>query len=299
MNKTWFISAACLLLAVSLMVWGLSGRSEDYAEGARFYALLADDLGTEVLQLKHGAQEAADELGAEIEFLTAARNQPLEQAYLEKLEEVARAQPDGIILPAGAESTLVRALEIGIMLGIPVVCLFDTEEAGAVSVMTDFEALGRMMGVNALNAGDVGEAVALLTGEPREERMLKGLRDKIPHVEEIRVDGKTIVAEQVAALGSEAALFALSPQLTLRLAAAAGERRCWGMDPGDVRVTLLADGIMYGLAFQMPYAQGYQAIRAAYDKRMEVRSVVVPSRIVTRETMYLSENVKLMFPLLQ
>lgn len=299
MNKAWFISAACLLLAAGLMAWGFGGRDEAPAGREHFYALLADDLGTEVLQFKHGAQEAANELGAEIEFLIVARNQPLEQAYLEKLEEVAQARPDGIILPAGAESTLARALEIGKTLGIPVICLFEAGDAGAASVVTDFEALGSTLGEFALDAGDVGESVALLTGEPREERLLKGLRRKIPHVEEIRVDGKTMVAERMAELAPGVTVFALSPQLTLRLAAVAGSRQCWGMDPGDMRVALLADGVMQGLAFQMPYAQGYQAVREAHKKRMETHEAMVPSRVVTRETMYLSENVKLMFPLLQ
>ena len=299
MNKAWFISAACLLLAAGLMAWGFSGHSEAPAGGERFYALLADDLGTEVLQLKHGAQEAANELGAEIQFLTAARNQPLELAYLEKLEEVAQARPDGIILPAGAESTLPRALEIGKAQGFPVVCLFETGEAGAISVVTDFEALGVMLGESALNRGDVGEAVALLTGEPWEELVLKGLRDRLPRAEGVRVDGKIMVAERVAALAPGSAVFALNPQLTLRLAAVAGSRQCWGLDPGDARVALLADGVMQGLAFQMPYAQGYQAVREAHGKRMEAHGVMVPSRVVTRENMYHSENVKLMFPLLQ
>ena len=299
MNKAWFISVACLLLAVGLMVWGLSVRSEEPVRGAHYYALLADDLGTEVLQLKHGAQEAANEFGAEIEFLTVARNQPLEQAYMEKLEEVARSQPDGIILPAGAESTLIRALEIGKLLSIPVVCLFETGEAGAVSVMADFETLGMMMGERAMDAGNVGESVALLTGEPQEKQLLKGLRDKIPHTEEIYFDGKTMVAEMIAALSQEATIFALTPQLTLRVAAVAWNRQCWGMDPGEMRVALLEDGMMQGLAFQMPYAQGYQAVRAAYEKRLEDHRVIVSSRVVTRDTMYLSENVKLMFPLLQ
>ncbi len=287
MNKTWIICILCLILAGLLMAWGLGGQTETEKSGARYVALIADDLGTEVLQFKQGAQAASDELGADIRFLTA--REPGDEGLLQLAREAEALNPDGLILPGGAQGALGYAEEAQ----IPVVCLFD--EGDAPSISTDWLSLGRQMGQAAKDGGATGFC-AFYGGGERELLLLAGLREALPGLITARCDASEMPG-LIEELPEGCAAFALNPGLTLAAAQAPhGATPLYGVDPGEARVALLRGGDAEGLALEMPYAQGYLAVMAL---RPGGKPQPAPARVVTRETMYDSENVKLMFPLLQ
>ena len=95
---------------------------------------------------------------------------------------------------------------------------------------------------------------------------------------------------------------ALTPEWGAALAARRGVPAIWTVDPGGDQVALLQSGQVAGVLMDMPFALGYLAVSTAYELaagREAPRAVFAPSRVVTPETVYLAENIKVMFPLLQ
>lgn len=275
LNKSLMLCLLCLVAALVLMAWGFRTPREAAAEKPRYFALLTEDTGTDVMQFKQGAQVAAKEVGATVTFLTCAGDVPISGA-LHMLIASIDADANGIILPKGGEAVKGDALS----LGIPVVCLFETD---TLCVAADMRAMGGALAEAARAAGDVGEYSVYMDTSPAEGEMLEGLQAALK--------GENISINPDTPTGT---VFALNANATLALADVPGVH-LWGVDPGDARVKLLAEGRARGLIMSMPYAQGYQAV-FALKGGLEAR---VPTRVVTRDTMYASENVKLMFPLLQ
>lgn len=100
--------------------------------------------------------------------------------------------------------------------------------------------------------------------------------------------------------GEDACVVALTGKETRRLAAMreAGELTAplVGMDPGEERVQLMAEGAVDGLAVETPYALGYMAMQMALSG--ETEACLLPYKLVVPSEMYDAKNVKLMFPLL-
>ena len=69
-----------------------------------------------------------------------------------------------------------------------------------------------------------------------------------------------------------------------------------GMDPGEERVQLMAEGAVDALAVETPYALGYMAMQMALSG--ETEACLLPYKLVVPSEMYDAKNVKLMFPLL-
>lgn len=295
MNKSVIVSALSLVLALGIMIWGFREPVNAPAGSACYYALLTEDLGTDVMQFKQGAQAAAKELGAGVTFMTCARIDPIGGELASFVTSLGPLSPEGIILPPGGEDVLADALK----LGTSVVCLFETDAHGASSVVTDFTELGEQLAKRALEQENPTGFAAFLTNTREETQMLAGLKSVLgASVQEFTVDSPESAFVSARALPGGTCAFALNAELTLALANDAGGLRIWGVDPGEARVELLVGGAAAGLAMQMPYAQGYQAIMAAAQSSPGSR-VTTPSRVITADEMYLSENVKLMFPLLQ
>ena len=100
--------------------------------------------------------------------------------------------------------------------------------------------------------------------------------------------------------GEDACVVALTGKETRRLAAMreAGELTAplVGMDPGEERVQLMAEGAVDALAVETPYALGYMAMQMALSG--ETEACLLPYKLVVPSEMYDAKNVKLMFPLL-
>ena len=68
----------------------------------------------------------------------------------------------------------------------------------------------------------------------------------------------------------------------------------YGVGNSDQAVNALDNGICKALAYQDEFSMGYLGVLALLDKKTEAKSPQY--HIVTRETMYLSENEKMLFP---
>lgn len=303
MRKTLIVSILCITLCVVLMAWGLRAEPETQETPVPVYILvLTEDKGTDIMQLKQGAQTAADEINARLQILTLEQDGeagPQLTALLDGLT----TELDGFILPSDNTQTITKTGE----LSIPWVSLWaETPLAGA-WIISDYVEMGRLMAQAHLAMADIqaNSAVAVfMSGTDREEAILEGLRAELKgDISIYQGDSVSEMARNLQTLPADTCVFTLRGDITEALASASGGRfAVWGVDPGENRVSLLEDGLVLGLAMEMPYAQGYLALTKLHEVAKDGRTpgqVYSPCRVVTRETMYLPENVKLVFPLLQ
>ncbi len=296
MKRIALICALCLIVSIAVMVWGFRDQPEETLTTQPVYALLLfEDRGTAVMQLKQGAQTAADRLSVLLKTYTVgeeAQDRPslLGQADAEK-------QLAGLLLPRCSEEVASIAATYAQERDIPLVYLGGASDAMTVCVLTDWEEQGRLLGEAYLSQarGDA-RVYAFYEEGDAEQVMLRGLRVALPGQE-------VHTGTDISALTDTDAAFILTPVLVEPLAAqAVGRLSLWAVDPGDARVALLEKGLVRGLVMEMPYAQGVLAVQAAHGSEgysSGGRPVYSQSRVVTPDTMYDTENIKLMFPLLQ
>ena len=86
-----------------------------------------------------------------------------------------------------------------------------------------------------------------------------------------------------------------------RKRAGAWEGQLVGVDTGEKRVDDLETGIVAAMALENPFAMGYQAFDLARRVSLGERDVSARTQVLlaTPDNMYLSQNVKQVFPLLQ
>jgi len=297
MKKPYIVAILCTLFSAALLAWGFRAPDAggDKAVVPAFAVALTEDKGTAVMQFKQGAQTAAKELGILLNIYTTEQNTPADtqlQTWIAGLDAAG-----AVILPRCDAKTIGQASELAGLMRVPLVLAGQESAAAAVCLLYDPLDQGGALGGAMREEGgriavytDAGAAAAARmtgalewTGEP----VYSYVGDPDDHGWKMPEDG-------VSAL-------ALTPEWG-RALAERGARPIWTVDPGDDRVSLLQGGRIAGVLMEMPYTMGYLAVTTAYELATgkEVpRVVFAPCRVVTPETMYLSENIKLMFPLLQ
>ncbi len=305
MKKPYLIAILCVAVSVALMIWGFrSPQPAAMGVSPRYALVLTEDKGTYVMQLKQGAQTAAAELGVELELYTTEQGASVDEQILHWFVAWETDPPTAILLPPCDEQTMRRAAELAKRWKAPLVQLGQVNEAADASVRFDPMEQGRLLGEALAARGDSIPLRIYTDGTALASARLAGLHQALNKDERIEVvEGETI--DGLAPLKSHrvAVTGALTAQLwrweMLRDAMPAGV--LWGFDPGDERAECLRYGCG-GLLVDMPYALGYQAVmvaRGCVSGDRFAEPVYAPSRVVTPETMYLTENIKLMFPLLQ
>ena len=196
------------------------------------------------------------------------------QRWSQRKATAALLLTEDAVLRAEAEAALDAV-------GVPVVVLGDKETRTVYAAMDERQA-GMLLADFAKAYGRVylvGDAPQRLEGA------LSALRQ-----EQAVTGGNALPAP-----GEDACVVALTGKETRRLAAMreAGKltARLVGMDPGEERVQLMAEG-----AVETPYALGYMAMQMALSG--ETEACLLPYKLVVPSEMYDAKNVKLMFPLL-
>lgn len=302
MRKTVIVFVLCVLSVAGIMLWGFRDpEASAVARTPRYALILSEDRGTQVLQLKQGAQYAAGALGAELTVYTAGLDETEGSVWLESLEALASAPLDGLILTPCGEAAAGRAARLCKDRDIPLVVLWEPlpGQEDLPLVRTDDREQGRLL---AEAAGAPKQAVAFVTGDARALLRLEGLQAILgPALSVRQADPDQPLSALLDGLAEGCQVFLLTGELTAQARALQGSGAAvWGVDPGEDRVSLLTEGAVRGLVMEMPYAQGYlavQALQAGSGQRAQAAALISPSRVVTPETMFRSENVKLVFPL--
>lgn len=298
MRKTILVCLLCAMLSLLLMLYAFTEPKTDSGAAPVYAHLVADDIGAEAMLQKQGIAAAALEAGVSVKTFTADPSADADAQLLSFLSGMRGDGMSGVILsPCGAE-TARQAVQLAGEMQIPIVCLWeDASLEGALTIL-DNEALGRALAESALEAhGRARFPVAVFCGTdaPGEQR-LSGVTRALGFPFDVYRD-----IEAMHMLPEDTVVIALTAAFSEALAESAN-LEVWGVDPGDARAALLKSGKMRGIAFTMAYAEGYLAMEAlikAASGGGRAEAVACPVRVVVRETMHDSQNMKLMFPLLQ
>jgi len=297
MKKPFVVAILCLILSAALLVWGFQGPDAGGVPPASPFAMaLTEDKGTAVMQFKQGAQTAADELGIALHMYTTEQNAPADaqlQAWLNGLDGAG-----AIILPACGPETVERAAALAGRARVPLVLVGQEHAAATACVFFGPADQGRALGRAMREAGAERVAVYADAGAAAQAR-IAGVQEAVGELAYQYV-GDPADSGWETPPGAEA--LALTPEWGAALVGWRGVPAIWTVDPGGDQVALLQSGQVAGVLMDMPFALGYLAVSTAYELAAgkEVpRAVFAPSRVVTPETMYIAENIKVMFPLLQ
>jgi len=293
MRKTLILCLFCVLASLALMFYELRVPAREPEPTPLVYAhIIADDIGTAAMQHKQGLQQAASELGVEIRAYTADKNAPQAKQLLSFLADIQKTDIAGIILSECDPNIARRAAEVSTEMGVPLAFLFEYDQPGAFSLSVD-EALGRALA----QATESDAPIAVLAGNgSASQRRLAGAKAALPTPPSLY---ESITALSPSQRGTQ--LLLLTPEWLLNLPAGS-THDILSIDPGDTRASALETGRISALAARMPYAEGYLTLSALHENALyggPALPIECPVRVITRDTMYNSENVKLMFPLLQ
>ena len=321
MKRHVVVSILCVALAALALVWGLSpvaGVRTQVAVGT--VALLLDtDIGAGALQMKQGAKQAAREQKVELLTATADYSADAAKSQAELMTQLLERNVRALLLVPVQGADLSGPLAEAERRKVPVLTLWETPIAGgtACTISANHEEAGALAAKALMDRLKKPGRVLLITGD--EADMAAGLRKKgalpildgspdLQIVAESSLTGKT--ADDVLAL------LAANPQVNGILAlTGAGTETCAmalgrhtmdiplvGMDCGQNRNLYLESGQVDAMVLGMPFAMGYLGVQFAMQA-LSGRDIpgwyYTESRVIDRENMYLPENQKLAFPLLQ
>ena len=246
---------------------------------------------------RQGMEQAADELGAELRFLTlSTANDSAEQESL-LLREIEGGAAALVVVPADPEAPnddLRRWMPV-----CPIVTLESPMEGAADVVAPDNAALGRRLAEALLEDWDGGEVLLLDTAG-----RCTGVTDRLAAAEE------TLAAAGIPSRRSEyledgaAWVMAFEPAATQR----AAERKeaegrtfaLYGVGTATAITAQLERGTIAAMAAWSDYAAGYLAVRRAVNaaRGEEGEAGPLPFSILRGEDIYAPENQKLLFPIM-
>ena len=321
MKKHVVVSVLCAALAALALIWGLTPvvSTRTQVAGGTVALLLDTDIGAGALQMKQGAKQAARE--QKVELLTATADYTADAAksqaqwMMQLLEQNVRAL---LLVPvqgadlsgplAEAERRKVPVLSLGetpILNGTACTISADHQEAGALAAKALIDRLkkpGRVLLI-------VGDAEDMAAGLRKSGAMpILSAQPDIQIVTETTLTGRTAddVLAMLAANPGVNGILVLTGAGTETCALAMGRSQMdiplVGMDCGQNRNLYLESGQVDAMVLGMPFAMGYLGVQFAMQA-LSGKDIpdwyYTESRVIDRENMYLPENQKLAFPLLQ
>ncbi len=285
--------AAALSLALPQLL-----RGEREPQLLSLTVLLRDTDSSGWTVARQGMEQAADELGAELRFLTlAAANDGAEQEEL-LLREIEDGAAALVVVPADP-AALSAALDPWLVV-CPVVTLESPMEGAAGVVSPDNALLGQELAEALLEDWDGGEVLLLDTAG-----RCAGVSARLEAAEE------TLAAEGIPARRAEALpeepprwVMAFEPSVTQRTAEGreAGGRdfALYGVGSAAAITAQLERGNLAAIAAWSDYAAGYLAVRRAVNAVRGTGGALgsLPFFILREEDIYAPENQKLLFPIM-
>ena len=262
-----------------------------------------------VSTMRKGMEQAAEDLNVELRFLTPAEDNNAAEQVLLLEREVAGGAPAVVLLPADRE-TLSGAVSAAAGKTTLVTVETDMTAWGAAAfVSMDHQALGKALGTAALHGVPAGGTVLLLDSLPGDN----GIRERLEAAREVlEREGRQVREYQWS--GDEA-LFAdilriERPGAVIAFEAAAlaevaelsrGENfpLLYGCGSTTGIAAALEKGRVTAIAAVNVFSAGYLAVEAAaLLARHEdwTGAPTVAFSVVRQETMYESDNQKLLFP---
>ena len=311
MSRKIMLQLVLPLIGLSVLFWLLafapSGKHRRPAL-LEMSVILRDGDGT-VSAMRKGMEQAAMDLNVELRFLTPSEdNGAAEQAQL--LQREAEDAEAIVLIPADRE-TLGDAVSAAAEKTTLVTVETDMSAWGAAaSVSMDHRALGEALGAAALNGVPAGETVLLLDSLPGDN----GVRESLDAARAVLEEAGRQV--RIGAWGADSASLddaagAERPSAVIAFEASAladmaelarGEKRFplhYGCGSTPAIAAALEKGRVTAIAAVNAYSAGYLAVEATAALARHEHWTDVPSvafSVVRKETMYDSDNQKLLFP---
>jgi len=319
-KRIWF-SVFCVLLAVFFLWWGIRPVvSTTTEEEADTVALLLDtDIGTTALQIKQGAKLAAKEQKMELLTTTADDAGSAAHGQAETMMELLAKNVAAILLVPVEGEDLSQALDAAARQKVPVLTLGETLDADGVAcaIGSDNEEVGALAARALLEKLAGPGSVILITGgqdDAAAAARLKSAETVLEADEDLTIlcrtplwtDTPEEVLTLLAGYQHVDGILCLTDDDTETVAKAMGrlERHIClvGMDCGQNRATYMENRQVDAMVLGMPYAMGYLGVQFAagalagdeVPERFDTES-----RVIDLNNMYLPENQKLAFPILQ
>lgn len=246
---------------------------------------------------RQGMEQAADELGAELRFLTLAEAGDSGEQEAILLREIDGGAAALVAVPADP-AALSAALDRWLLV-CPVVTLESPMEGAAGTVAPDNALLGRQLAQALLEDWDEGEVLLLDTAGS-----CTGISDRLAAAEET-LAGAGVPLRRVGELPEGARwVMAFESAATLRTAerkeAEGRDFALYGVGAATAVTAQLERGNIAAMAAWSDYAAGYLAVRRAVGavRGEEGKPAVLPFSVLRKEDIYAPENQKLLFPVM-
>ena len=262
-----------------------------------------------VSTMRKGMEQAAEDLNVELRFLTPAEdNNAAEQVQLLE-REVAGGAPAVVLLPADRE-TLSGAVSAAAGKTTLVTVETDmTAWGAAASVSMDHQALGEALGTAAMHGVPAGGTVLLLDSLPGDN----GIRERLEaarevlerggrQVREYRWNGDETLFADILRIERPGAVIAFEAAALAEVAELSrGENfpLLYGCGSTTGIAAALEKGRVTAIAAVNVFSAGYLAVEAAASLARHEDWTGAPTvafSVVRQETMYESDNQKLLFP---
>jgi ribose transport system substrate-binding protein len=321
MKKRIVFSIFCVLLAVFFLWWGVNPIvSTSTEEAAVVVALLLDtDIGTTAQQIKQGAKLAAKERKVDLLTVTTDEEGGAAGSQAELIAELLGENVKAIVLVPAQGEDLSQALEAARQQKVPVLTLGETASDGTVAceIGNDNEEVGRLAGEALVQRLTAPGRVILVEGEADDAAAalrLAGAASVLDAHGDVSVLCRTTLStqtpEELLAILDTCpdvnGILCLTGEGTETAAKTMGRLDrdiCLvGMDCGQNRTTYLENRQVDAMVLGMPYAMGYLGVQyaaAALNGEDIPAWYHTESRVIDLSNMYLPENQKLAFPILQ
>lgn len=310
-RKVW-LQLVLPLIGLSVLFWLLAfapGEKHHQPPLLELSVILRDGDGA-VSTMRKGMEQAAQDLNVELRFLIPAEdNSAVQQAQLLE-REVAGATPAVLLIPADREALGDAVSAAAGKTTLVTVETDMTAWGAAASITMDHQALGAALGAAALNGVPEGGTVLLLDSLPgdngirermeaaktvleregRQARVYKWDPDTTSLPDILRIERpRAIIAFEAAALADVAELSRGEDTFPL----------LYGCGSTSGIAAALEKGRVTAITAVNVFSAGYLAVEAAAAlARHEDWTAAAPVAfsIVRQETMYDSDNQKLLFP---
>jgi len=279
---------------------------------------MVDGANTFWATVKEGALSAADDQDVTVEVRgTSEETQVDEQIQI--VEAAIRDRPAAIVLAAGDFLRLVPAVRHARAAGIPLVTVdsFVATDDASAKIGTDNRQLGRMAGGSLLRMVGAGSLVAVLSYI----KASSTARDREQGLAEALTGGVRLLPTLYSGSDQESAyrltqqllnehrelqgLVALNEPSTVgacRALAESGRRgqvALIGVDASFEVLKSVEAGVLRSVLVQQPFNMGYLGVQAATELaagRSWPRTLDTGAIEITKETLFLPQNEKLLFP---
>ena len=262
-----------------------------------------------VSTMRKGMEQAAEDLNVELRFLTPAEDNDAAEQVLLLEREVAGGAPAVVLLPADRE---LLSGAVSAAAGKTTLVTVETDMTAwgaAASVSMDHQALGEALGTAAMHGVPTGGTVLLLDSLPGDN----GIRERLEaarevleregrQVREYRWSGDEALFADILRIERPGAVIAFEAAALAEVAELSrGENfpLLYGCGSTTGIAAAMEKGRVTAIAAVNVFSAGYLAVEAAASLARHEDWTGAPTvafSVVRQETMYESDNQKLLFP---